>query len=421
MSRTGLVWAARRDRKPAADAQQPHRAFRRGQEKSPMKYFPLVWAALRRKPVRSALTFLSVTVAFVLFGLMIGLNATIEQVAQRAHADRVWTFLRYDNSGLPIAVAKQVAALPGVKITTVSYYLNGYVADPKNRTYVVMADNAVDRVYPDWGVAPEQWDALYKQRNAIVMSKKQAELWRKKTGDMFTIIVPDITKADGTKNWTFQVVGIGEDIPQAPAGFIAGNYDYYDKSRPLADQGKINEVDFLVKDPSQAAAIAQQVDRLFANSASPTLSELETSALSGNDFGGMDVKTLTREIALAGLLMLLFLTATVIAQSVRERLAELATLKTIGFSDSALIALVVMEAALPCLAGAISGIALAAWLAQHLQALMPPNFGMPPPTMAPSVFAWALASAAAVALASSALPVLRLRRMDIASALSGRT
>jgi ABC-type antimicrobial peptide transport system permease subunit len=51
---------------------------------------------------------------------------------------------------------------------------------------------------------------------------------------------------------------------------------------------------------------------------------------------------------------------------------------------------------------------------------MPPNFGIPAPTMAPSVFAWALASACIVALASAALPVLRLRRMDIASALSGR-
>jgi len=134
----------------------------------------------------------------------------------------------------------------------------------------------------------------------------------------------------------------------------------------------------------------------------------------------MDVKAITRDVSLAGLLMMLFLTATVIAQSVRERRAEFATLKTIGFSDSALIALVVVEAALPCLVGAICGVAMAAWLAQHLQVLMPPNFGLPAPTMSASVIVWALASACAVAPASTALPVLRLRRMDIAAALSGR-
>jgi putative ABC transport system permease protein len=135
----------------------------------------------------------------------------------------------------------------------------------------------------------------------------------------------------------------------------------------------------------------------------------------------MDIKTVTRDIALAGLLMLFFLTATVIAQSVRERLAELATLKTIGFSDLSVITLVVLEAALPCLSGAVCGVILAGWLAQQLPKLMPPTFGIPTPTMSLSVFAWALASACAVAVASTALPVLRLRRMDIASALSGRT
>ncbi|HET7084131.1 MAG TPA: ABC transporter permease [Rhizomicrobium sp.] len=386
----------------------------------PLRYFPLVWAALRRKPVRSVLTFLSVTVAFALFGLMIGLNATINLLAQQARADRVWTFLRYDNTGLPIAVAKRVATLPGVKTITVMSYLNGYVGDPKNRTFITMGDGDYGRVYPDQGVTPEQWDAVHKQRNAIVMSRKQAALWHRKTGDMFTVIAPEITRADGGKNWVFKVVGISEDISYAPAGMIFGNYDYYDKSRPLADQGKINEVDFLVKDAGQAAAIGQRIDRLFANSASPTFSDTETSAFSPSNFGGMDVQTVTREVAAAGLLMMLFLTATVITQSVRERRAEFATLKTIGFSDAAMIALVMVEAALPCLSGAVCGVAAAAWLAQHMQALMPPDFGIPAPTMAASVFAWALASACGVALAGAALPVLRLRRMDIASALSGR-
>ena len=54
-----------------------------------MKYFPLVWAALRRKPVRAIVTLLSVTIAFTLFGLMIGLNATFDQVEQRARADQI--------------------------------------------------------------------------------------------------------------------------------------------------------------------------------------------------------------------------------------------------------------------------------------------------------------------------------------------
>ena len=385
-----------------------------------MKYIPLVWAALRRKPVRSALTFLSVTVAFTLFGLMIGLNATIELVAQRAHADRVWTFLRFDNSGLPIAVAKRIATMPGVKDSTVMIYFPGYVGDPKNRVFVIMADREYERVYPDQGLTQEQWQAVHKERDAIVMSQKQAALWHKKIGDNLTIISPETTRADGTKTWTFKVVGISEDITQAPAGFIIGNYDYYDKSRPLAEQGKINEVDFLVRDPAQAVSVGQQVDRLFANSASPTLSDTEVSAMSTNNFGGMDVKAITRDVSLAGLLMMLFLTATVIAQSVRERRAELATLMAIGFSGNAVTAMVALEAAVICLSGALAGVAIAAPLAAMIPALMPPGFGMPLPRMAADVFVWALASAFVLALASTVLPALRLKRLDVATALAGR-
>ena len=44
-----------------------------------MRYFPLVWAAIMRKPARAILTLLSVTIAFTLFGLMFGMTATISR------------------------------------------------------------------------------------------------------------------------------------------------------------------------------------------------------------------------------------------------------------------------------------------------------------------------------------------------------
>jgi putative ABC transport system permease protein len=119
--------------------------------------------------------------------------------------------------------------------------------------------------------------------------------------------------------------------------------------------------------------------------------------------------------------MVLFLTGNGIAESVRERFAEFATLKTIGFSDGAVIAMVVLEASLPCILGAALGVAIAGLLVQQILGLMPPGFGLPLPTISPMVMLWAAISAFAVALLSAALPILRLTRMDIASALSGRT
>ena len=82
--------------------------------------------------------------------------------------------------------------------------------------------------------------------------------------------------------------------------------------------------------------------------------------------------------------------------------------------------MVVLEAAVPCLAGAGLGMVLAAFLAHHIQAIMPPGFGLPRPTITTAVYGGALASAFLLAFASAALPAVRLMRMDIATALSER-
>ncbi len=385
-----------------------------------MKYLPLIWAAILRKPTRAILTLLSVMVAFTLFGLMIGLNATFDSVAEKARADRIFTWPRFGGDGVPLAVARQVAAIPGVKAVTALNFLPGYVRDPKNQVFVLMTDQNVAKVFGDYGVAAEQWNAVWRDRTGIVMSRFQAERWHKKVGDTFTMISKQVKRADGKTSWDFKVLAVIEDMPQISNGFIFGNYDYIDKAKPLADQGKVNEVDLLADDPATSSAVAERIDRAFANSATPMQTITEKLSRSGSDFGGLDIKKITGGIALAGMFMVLFLTGNGIAESVRERFAEFATLKAIGFTDRSVTAMVVLEAALPCVIGAALGVGIAAFLARQIPGLMPAGFGLPLPTMSPMVMLWAGACAFAVALLSAALPVLWLKRMDIASALSGR-
>ena len=73
-----------------------------------MKYIPLVWAAIMRKPARAVLTLLSVMVAFTLFGMMIGFNATIAGIEEQARADRIFVNPRFNNP-LPMAEGRQIA------------------------------------------------------------------------------------------------------------------------------------------------------------------------------------------------------------------------------------------------------------------------------------------------------------------------
>ncbi len=385
-----------------------------------MRYLPLVWSAVMRKPMRTVLTLLSVTVAFTLFGLMIGLNATFDTVAAQARADRIFTNPRFGGDGIPVAVTRQIEAMPGVKAVAGFNALSGYVQDPKNQAFVLMADQNGAKVFGDW-IPPDKWEPVFKDRTGIVMTRIQAERWHKKVGDTFTLISKQVKRADGGSTWTFKVLAIADDVPQISNGIIIGNYDYIDKARVLADQGKVGEIDLLADDPSESAALAERIDHAFANSATPLVTITEKLARAGADIGGLDVKKISGGIALAGMFMVLFLTANGIAESVRERFAEFATLKTIGFSGRAVTALVVVEAALPCLIGAGLGVGIAAILARQIPGLMPPGFGIPLPTISPLVILWAGICAFAVALLSAAFPILRLTRMDIASALSGRT
>lgn len=384
-----------------------------------MKYLPLVWAAVMRKPTRAILTLLSVMLAFTLFGLTIGMNATFAKLKEDARADRIFTGARFGGL-LPMAMARQIQAIPGVELVATSNNLFGYITDPKNRVFVQMNDDKVQKVNPEWPITPAQWQLVRDNRRGVLMSKSQAVRWHLKVGDTFSIITPPIQKKlDGTNNWIFQVAAITPEISYMTQGYIFGNWDYMDKGRLLVDQGKTGMFRIKLTDPTRTAAIADEIDNKFANSATPLQSITEKVAFDVSNVG-MDIASVDREVALAGMFMVLFLTANGIAQAVRERFAEFATLKTIGFSDRGVIGLVFAEAAFPCILGAGLGVGLAALISAIMPGLMPPGQGVPIPTMNGTVFIWAAICAALVAFASSALPALRLKQMDIATALSGR-
>jgi putative ABC transport system permease protein len=384
-----------------------------------VKYLPLVWAAVMRKPVRAVLTLLSVMIAFTLFGLTIGMNATFDDLQKNARLDRIYTGARFASS-MPLATVRQIAGMPGVSQVAYNGAVFGYHQVPRNSIFAMMVDTNFQKMFPEWPITPADWDMLHKTRNAVLVSADMAKAYHLKVGQDFTIAAAPIFKrADGTTAWTLHVVAITGDVAYMNPGYILGNYDYFNKALPASSQDRAGQIYVQTSDPDGSAAMAQAIDHRFASSAEPTQSTTEKAALDVNKTG-IDIAAVDVDIALAGMFMVLFLTANGIAQSVRERTAEFATLKTIGFSDKGVMALVFLEAALPCILGAAMGVAFAGWVAHELPALLPPGNGAPIPRVNAGVLVWAAIAASAVALLSTALPALRLKQMDIATALSGR-
>jgi putative ABC transport system permease protein len=167
-----------------------------------------------------------------------------------------------------------------------------------------------------------------------------------------------------------------------------------------------------------AAAFTEQIDRIFASSPNPTFAVTEKTQSQNGAIYRFNIPLVTQSVSTAGLFMILFLIANAIAQSVRERVAEFAVLKTLGFSDAGVMALVFAEAAIPCLCGALAGFAIAAVLASKIAGLsVLQKMAVAPPTLSLGVLATAFAFAALVAFASAVLPAWRIRRLDIATAL----
>jgi putative ABC transport system permease protein len=384
-----------------------------------MKYLPLVWAALMRKPARAILTLLSVTAAFTLVGLMIGMSASFDRIAAMTRSDRIYVNPRFFAAdSMPLAMGRQIAELPGVAKVLPVGEVWGWYQQEKNNVYIAMGDLRASR--QEWPVTAAQWDTLKATPNGVIMSRLQAERWSKKVGDTFTFKAPAFDKLDGTKFWSFRVVAITDDMRLNPDGYLFGNLLYFDKSRPLSLQGKVGYYEVMVSNPERGTEIARAIDGVYASSGVPTRSMTDKAAFdSGND-NGINVGAVTKKVSLAGLVMILFLTANSLAQSVRERFGEFAALKTIGYSDGMVMLLVFLEATLPCVIGAVLGLALAAAFAPEIPKLCPPGWGIPVPVMAPIVYLFAGVGAMAIALTSTALPALRLRRMDIATALAGR-
>ena len=382
-----------------------------------LKYLPLVWAALARRKLRTILTLLSVTAAFTLFGVMMGTDAAFQQMVAVINRSVVVISARFADN-LTDTMGQQIAAMPNVAAVSAGGGVCGYIRNPKDQACMMAGDQPSS--WPNLPLSPAEWNALRAKPDGVFLSRARAARMGLKKGDHFTIVAPSIPRADGGQAWRFEVLDVLDDTPYWGNGFSLGSYQYYKMSRPAADQPKAGWFQAVVKDPAHADDTAMAIDARFANSAIPTDSISERSMRSNGATAAVNVATVTRRVALVGLFMILLLTGHGMAQSVRERLSEFAVLKTIGYSTAGVVALVFAEALAPALAGAGLGLALAAALSKHIPALLS-GIQVPAPYLSPTVIGEALFAAVLLAFLSAILPALKLKRLDVAAVLAGRT
>ena len=385
-----------------------------------MKYLYLVWAALRRKPVRTFLTLLSVTTAFFLFGVLQGINLGIEGVFKMLNTAHLRVMSRVNmNDPMPISHARRMAAIPGVAHVTGLTVVFGSYQQPRNIQIALAVDiDETFKIYETMKVQPQVLAAMRRTRSGAIVGRALARKYGWKVGDRIPIHAFNVTRKDGSADWVFDIVGFYDMEQSEWASNMWVHYDYVNEARGA---GKDTAMQFMVgiNDARQAAKISQAIDDAFANSPAQTTTQNEKDFVESLLRQIGDISFLVNGIVGAVLFTLLFLTANTMAQSVRERIPELAVLKTVGFSDNTVQWLVLAESLALSILAALLGLGIAALVLPAMTSVLQAQGGGAM-HVRPLVVAVGAGVAVLLAIVSGILPARRARRLDIVAALAGR-
>jgi putative ABC transport system permease protein len=383
-----------------------------------MKFFHLIWSNLKRKKLRTSLTLLSIVVAFVLFGFLSSIQQALVGGVAMAGADRL--VVRHKVSiiqMLPESYKARMERIPGVALATHQTWFGGIYQDPKNffMQNPVVPEEFLDMHRSDLILSPEQMEAWLKTRTGAIVGRKTADRFHWKIGDQVPIQSSIWSKADGSRNWEFEIVGIydGKDkgIDTTPLFF---RYDYFDEARGGA-KGQVGWYTIRVKDPAQAAEVAKRVDQEFENSTAETKTEPEGAFIQAWAKQIGNIVFIVAAILAAVFFTILLVTGNTMAQAVRERTGELGVLKAIGFTNGRIVSLVLAESCLLTVLGGTLGLGLACLmvpvLADKLSGLLPLFFF---PTRDLLI---GLGLNVALGLVTGIFPALQAMRLRVADAL----
>jgi len=386
-----------------------------------MKYFPLIWHGLWRKRGRTWLALIQIAVSFVLFGVLHGFGASVQQMIAQTDADLLMVQSRGGSFDLPVAYAERIAHLDGVIAVNHESYANAkYQSSPKEllvvatlpKSWSVMMTTAVN-------IPPGAVEALQSNRTGALVGLTFVRRYGWKVGQRIHLQA-DVVAADGSNNWAFDIIGVVETkdpaIRAEQSDFMIVNYDYFDAAR-LDRKGRVTQFFVKVSDPKQAATIADAIDALFRNSSDETRTQSKREMAQAQFQVIGDLSFIIRSITAAVLFSLLFAIGALLMQGVRERTAELAVLKTIGFNDWAVVALLLCESLVLCLVAAGIGMGLAEGVLWFASGRIPIEARL---ELSPAVVLMGTGLALILALVSSLLPARRSLKLQIAEALAGR-
>ena len=380
-----------------------------------MTFLDLVRKSAWRKPTRTILLMVSVATAFLIYGLTTSF-VDGSQGASAASEDILGVMSAAGRTQpLPISYLNRIAAEPEIAAVGYMSRMRGFSTVEKNIVAVSAADpqRLLNSNGKELGLTPDLIGALGKDRSQILVGRALAEAQAWTVGEKITVSSFDTAKQDGGRDWSFEIAGIFEgENASTDTYFVVAQYDYVNTLRA---RNKDTVDAFIVRPQpgTQTGELAAKIDQLFANSAAPTQTKSEKQFLEAFLRQYADIGLIVNMVVGAALVTLLMIVGNTMVFAVRERTFEIGVLKTLGFSGSWIMALILGETLFIFLVGATVGLILAL-LATVVTG---PAIGL---VFSNAIFARALAMVTLLALATGAVPALNALRIPIISAFRTR-
>jgi putative ABC transport system permease protein len=380
------------------------------------RHLPLILKNCWRNKRRTVLTILSIGVSLCLLGVLMAIYHAFyfsdpppESALRLVSRNKV--SLAFP---MPEFYRDKIKQVTGVREVAISQWFGGKYIDSRPEHMFARFAVEPDKIFTlreEIRIPDDQKKAFQQERTACIASRTLAQKFNWHLGDRITLM-GDIFPV----NLDLTLRGIFEDPREFDVLYF--HRDYLEESLPLARRGNAGTFNILAKTTEDVPRIEKAVDEEFENSPVQTKTETESAfSLSFVAFLG-NVKLFLLSVCAAVTFTILLVSANTIAMSVRERVAEVGVLKTLGYTRGLILGIILGEAVTISLVGGVLGLGLATVLVglvrhssvaffQQLKTL----------AVVPSVAALCLLVAALVGLVSAFVPAYQSSRIAITEAL----
>jgi putative ABC transport system permease protein len=381
-----------------------------------MFLFRLLLKNAFRHRLRTLLTMLGLVVAVCAFGLLRTIVDAWYAGAEASSSTRL--IVRSATSltvPLPLAYAERLRAVDGVSGVSWSNWFGGIYVTERNFFPQFAVDGPTYlALYPEFVVGDEARVAWLRDRKGVLVGRKLANKFGWQVGDNIPLRGTIYT---GTWNFTLRAIYDGADAGVDENQMLM-HWAFLNETVKARYPGRNDYVGVFIagiRDPNNAAVISQRIDAQFANSVAETLTETEKAFQLGFVAMSEAILVALQAVSFIIIVIIMAVMANTMAMTARERLAEYATLKALGFPPAFVVRLLFGESLLIALLGGIAGLLLTLPLAAAFAGATGTLF--PVFRVSATTMALQLGAALGVGVVAAAWPSWKMSRIDIVAGL----